>query len=84
MLVACEKTSPSFAVQMGEIINAAIRARIDEIVTEEIAAANGRVQTRLREAVAGVAIGVSRRVQFQEFGSELRITVSMQQQKENG
>lgn len=74
-------TEPSFMRRMEDTITSAVRGRIDEIVAEEIAAANGRVQTRLREAVAGMAIGVSRMVRMQEFGSELRITVQMEQLK---
>lgn len=64
-------------VSLEDAIVKAVRERIDELVANEVEAAQRRVAQRVPEVVTGVALSVMKMMNMQRFGDELRICVKL-------
>lgn len=67
---------------MSSHVYRAIKSEIEKIIESEAKEAAKRVETRIRESIGSIAAKVLQHFTFNQFGTELRITVDFENIKE--
>jgi len=66
-----------FVEQLAILIKQSIAEEIDKITKEEWERAERRIEERKAEAIAGVALRVSKNINYESYGSTLQINVKL-------
>ena len=67
--------SSDFLQAIEQAILNTIRERIEILTEKELAEANERIRKGIMEQIGGIATSITKFVTFENYGTELRITV---------
>lgn len=65
----------SATLDITKMIEGAVKQAVNKAVEEVLKDATGMLEDKLRENVAGIALGVMNHYSIERFGSDIRITV---------